>query len=282
MKPIIRILTFAILFLQSFSCANLPSAQSNWQKHKPKLDEISNLSEDSAHLLGAQNIIYTVSNDSGNLYIKMVITDRRTQMEMMHYGFNIWIDTTGHKKQNQGITYPLAAKDNIGAPDMNDKNQNPDASSGKHDKAAQLSFKKKMIQSMVEMDITGFTPGPAVRIPASGAGGLGVSLLADSNGSLQYKAIIPFYLLKYHPNLHAGKKSRPLSIGLVMGKPEETGGKYGGAGAHGGSFGPGGGMGGGMNGGGGMPEGGHHGGGGGHADMDEGVDTWVAVKLAGY
>jgi hypothetical protein len=264
---------FVIISILS-ACASLPEAQSNWQTHKPKLDEIYNLTQDSARMLGEQNVLYTVSNDSANLYIKMMIVDRETQKLLMRNGMTLWIDTTGKKKQKLGIVYPLSAKENKGLADFNQGNEQ----GINIDKAAKIAFQKRLLLSMIEMDLVGFEGNATVRKPALNPEGPSVSILVDSFGALQYKAIIPFSKMHYNPLTHRGKKSVPLSVGMVINPSDDEGGHYGGKGAHGGSFGNGGALpGAGMPGG---AVGESHGVRNQGSESERGYDIWVHVKMS--
>ncbi len=50
---------------------------------------------------------YGISNDNENLYIRININDPSIQKKMMLAGLTVWIDTTGKKKENFGITCPI-------------------------------------------------------------------------------------------------------------------------------------------------------------------------------
>jgi len=282
MKTLFKVSLGFLLLILSAGCATLPTTQSNWQTKKPDLHEIISITDEQGHLQGSQNILYSLSNDSANLYVKLMIADSKTQMKILRNGLKLWLDTTGHQKEKLGMIYPLASKENRIGEESPKRQQGQYG--GMQDKASQIEMKRRMIFRMIEMDIIGFDGPEAVRVPALTNAGLGASLTIDSNGVIHYTAIIPFSLMHYNPALHVGKKSKLLTVGLETGKPEPIG-SHGseGGGSHGGGGGGGGMHGGGMGGAGGGG-GGRHGGGGGQSatTYDEPIDLWMEVKLAKF
>jgi hypothetical protein len=246
-------------------CANMPITESRWTPKKPDIRQPSPVTDDPAHIQGSQNVLYSIGNDSTNLYIKLMVADRKTQEKILKYGMSLWLDTTGHKKEKLGITYPLATKEYKGQEELRQQIQSGGSA---RDKAAQMAMRKRLLTSMIEMDIVGFTGPEALRVPALNESGLSATLLLDSNGALQYKAIIPFSLMHYHPASHSDKKSKPMTLGIVTGKMESQG-------NHGGSEPNGGGMqGGGRN--------GSIGGNSGMGNTEDPLDLWIKVKLAKF
>jgi len=241
------------------------------------------IGDTSRSVHGEQNVLYSINNDNTNLYVTLLIADPKTQNKILHNGFTLWIDTTGTKKQVLGIAFPLPAKENKDVQSGSRKRgQSQDQDNITYQNREMLIEKKRRtILTMIEMDLIGFNGKVPLRIPAaSNSQGISVALLVDSNGGLQYHAIIPFATLHYHPEIHTGKKAKPITIALTTNKPESK--PYGEKGSHssgGGGESPvgGGGMGG-MGGG-----RGGHGGGGGGAAMDpanDPVDVWMHVKLS--
>ncbi len=285
MKHTPSLLAFAAIALFCASCAPVSSIQSGRQKDQYNVNDMTDLIGDTSRIVhGEQNVLYSISNDASNLYVTLMIADPRTQNKVLRNGFTLWIDTTGGKKQTLGVAYPLPSKehkkDQSGSKKGRDNEQ--DDMAAYKDRNYQIDAKRQKILTMLEMDLIGYQGKNAVRVPAiSKKGGISVALLVDSNGALQYHAIIPFAVMHYNPALHTGPKSKPLTIALTTNKEETkpAGEKGGHSGGGDGSLpGAGGGMGGG-----GMRGGGGHGGGGGGGSMDPGndpVDVWMHVKLS--
>ncbi len=209
-----------------------------------------------------------------------MIADPKTQNKVLHNGFTLWIDTTGNKKQAFGIAYPLPTKGGDGASTGSAtgyrKKRESQDQAGYEDRSTQIEMKRRMILTLIDMDLVRYKGKNPLRVPAvSNKEGISVAMLIDSNGALQYHAIIPFTTMHYHPEMHTGKKAKPLTIGLTTNKedthktgekatPANSGTPMGGMGGPGGM-------------------GSRGGGGGGYSDpTNEPVDVWMHVKLAGY
>jgi len=263
-------------------CSPVSQVQSGRQKGAYNLYEVSDLIGDTSKIVhGEQNVLYSISNDASNLYVTLMIADPRTQNKILRNGFTLWIDTTGYKKQSLGIAYPLPSREQKKDPSGNKKSRDNEQydMAAYQDKTYQIEAKRQKILTMIEMDLIGYQGKNAARVPAvSKNGGISVAMMVDSNGALQYHAIIPFAIMHYHPDQHTGPKSKPLTIALTTNKEEtkpagEKGGHSGGS--EGGLPGAGG-MGGGMRGGG-MRGGGS----GGTMDpANDPVDVWMHVKLS--
>ena len=282
---------FAITFFICSGCTSVSLVQSDRQYTMYDLNKASSLVGDTSTTVhGEQNVLYSVSNDNDNLYVTLMIADRKTQSKILRNGFTLWVDTTGAKKEKQGILYPLSSKDkkDPSEPGKQRHSSDQDDNISYQDKTAQVEAKRRLLLTMTDMDLIGFRSGPPVRVPAiSTSGSVSISLMLDSNGTLQYHAVIPFSVMHYHPALHTGKKSKPITIACTTARPENAGGNHGNSGDHGGGMsGGGGGMSGGGMGGGGMHGGGGHGGGGKGGSQysveEEPLDIWMHVKLAGF
>ena len=213
-----------------------------------------------------------------------MIADPKTQGKVLHNGFTLWIDTTGNKKEAFGITYPLPTKRGDAA-STGSGNASRGSARGKgesqdegryENKSAQIEMKRRMILTLIDMDLVRYKGKTPLRVQAaSNKEGISVALLIDSNGALQYHAIIPFAAMHYHPEMHAGKKAKPLTVGLTTSKedthktgekatPSNSGTPMGGMGGSGGM-------------------GSRGGGGGGYSDpTNDPLDVWMHVKLEGY
>ncbi len=286
MKYTHSLLAFAAMAIFCTSCAPVSSIESSHQKAGYNINQVSDLIGDtSMKVHGEQNVLYSISNDNANLYVTLMVADPRTQNKFLRNGFTLWVDTTGGKKQTLGVAYPLPSrehnkKNSEGKGKRDDQEDMPDY----QNRSYQIDIKRQKLLTMIDMDLIGYQGKNAVRVPAqSTAGGIQVAVLVDSNGALQYHAIIPFDKMHYNPSLHKGPKAKPLTIALTTNKEETkpAGEKGGHSGGGDGSL-PG--AGGGMPGGGGMRGGGGgHGGGGGGGTMDpanDPVDIWLHVRLS--
>ena len=279
MKYIKSLIFLAPVCLFCFGCAPTSLIQSSRQTAAYNINQLDDLTGDTSRSVhGEQNVLYSLSNDNTYLYITLMIADPKTQNKVLHNGFTLWIDTTGHKKQAFGIAYPLPTKGVDGASTSSasgyrKKGETQDEP-GYENKSAQIEMKRRMILTMTDMDLIRYKGKAPVRVTAaSNHEGISVALLIDSNGALQYHAIIPFTTMHYHPEIHTGKNAKPLTVALTTNKEDTH--KASEKANPGNSGTPMGGMGG--------PGGMGSRGGGGYSDpANEPVDVWMHVKLAGY
>lgn len=65
-----------------------------WEPRLPKYDQTTGIN-------------YQISNDEKNLYFILRISDMTTQMQIMRFGMELWINPDGKKRKSTGITFPL-------------------------------------------------------------------------------------------------------------------------------------------------------------------------------
>lgn len=51
---------------------------------------------------------YATDNDKENLYIAVIISDKKVQQRIMQQGLLLYLDTKGKKKETRGVEFPLA------------------------------------------------------------------------------------------------------------------------------------------------------------------------------
>ena len=59
-------------------------------------------------------IRYATDNDQENLFIALVISDKKIQQRIMQQGLFFYIDTRGKKKETRGVEFPLALVNTAG------------------------------------------------------------------------------------------------------------------------------------------------------------------------
>jgi len=280
-----------VFFLVSLvSCAPAVISQLSWQTTPVVVD--GKLSEWQAPLRfydTETKLNYVVSNDKENLYICIRAADEKSQLKIMRAGMQIWIDTSGKKNKQVGISFPLSAKTRT----------NEDGESHtefkKGEKPNVDKWHKKIVDESNEMFLTGFKPPLNGLTARQNTSGLNVSVNWDANNIMIYEAVIPFGTF-YKPALLAKDSLKTFGFSIVVNgitAPESNsnnsgggggmpgGGGMGGSGSGMGGGGQGGGMGGGGRGGG-MGGGGMRGGGGGVPSnpMYETNKFWVKIRLA--
>jgi hypothetical protein len=239
---------------------------------------------------------YVVTNDKENLYICIRIPDEQSQMKIMRAGMDIWIDTTGKKNKQVGISFPLPAKARSSEEGSENRSEYKRGEKGNTGR-----WRKKLLDESNEILLTGFNQPMNGLTARQNTYGLNIGINWDTNNIMIYEAVIPFRTF-YKPELTKTDSLKDFGFSIVVNgisAPERNnsgggggmpGGMGGGRGMGGGGMGGGGGMpgGGGMGGRGGGMGGGHRGGGGmggggGYSQSNPLYETnkfWVKVRLA--
>lgn len=151
---------------------------------------------------GNSGLSYSISNDQNNLYIRLNTSDQSIQRKIQMAGFTIWIDTTGKKKKNLGITCPI--------------NKIP----GNMDRNAMRQIQKKTKwdkNQLLEAEFIGFNNNPEHFYISKNPYNVEISINQDKFKSLYYEMKVPFSALKVE---YSNLLLKSLSIGLETGALE--------------------------------------------------------------
>jgi hypothetical protein len=221
---------------------------------------------------------FSISNDGTNLYFCIRATETETQKGIIRNGLQIFIDTTGGKKKEMGIQFPIIQRRGEAKDASAEKEPMQDPSTAVYGLHKQYSTATK------QMKITGFPGGINGTADLPNMYGINAYLNWDTNKIMIYEACVPIKDL-YKSAMAKPDTTKVLGISFVV---SVTGKSYGGGGDQGGG-GPGnmgtpqgmgaaGGGGGGMHGGGGG--GGRHGGGGGGGGAStESLIAFIKLRL---
>ena len=100
-----HIIFIAISFNLLFAGCN--AYEATYEKTPLNIDGLSSDWTTTLDSKGNSSFSYGISNDKENLYVRININDPSIQKKMMLAGLTVWIDTTGKKKENFGITCPI-------------------------------------------------------------------------------------------------------------------------------------------------------------------------------
>ncbi len=219
---------------------------------------------------------FSISNDGTNLYFCIRATETETQKGIIRNGLQIFIDTTGGKRKEMGIQFPVIQRRGEGKDASDEKEPLQDPST------AAFGLHKQYSTASKQMKITGFPGGINGTADMPNLYGINAYLNWDTNHIMIYEAAIPIKAL-YKSLRPAADSSMVLGISFVV---SVTGKSYGGGGDQGGggpgnmgtpqAMGAAGGGGGGMHGGAG---GGRHGGGGGGGSSTESLIAYIKLRL---
>ncbi len=143
------ILPFALILL-SYSFSDKSFIKNLWQETAIKVDGNCADWNQSFRYDNKSKFLYNISNDDKNLYICLRVVEEKNQLTLLRYGFTLWFDTTGKKKERIGIGYPLEL-------DMKRKaNQENFMEPKPGEKIDMKAMKKNMVAVQTEMELTGF------------------------------------------------------------------------------------------------------------------------------
>lgn len=218
---------------------------------------------------------FTVTNDKNNLYFCVRATEDETQKGIIRSGMQIWIDTTGGKKNQVGIQFPIIERSANGqdaSSKHSDSYQSSESSIPMDNMTAANNLKKHYRGIHKQIKLSGFINAANGLAEVPNTYGINACLNWDTNNVMIYEACIPFSAF-YKNSLSLSDTNKVLGISFMVSQSQRNNGGGGGRG-HGG-----GGMGGGM-GGGGMHGGGEGGGHSGGPSEPEMLTTHIKFRLA--
>lgn len=154
--------------------------------------------------------IYSIANDSANLYIYIKATDRQQQMKMIQGGTEVWIDTKAKKNKSAGIMYP------IGGGTM----QMP---GNKNSQSDEKQMRQQLRSQMLTLELTGFKAAINGQHSVYSDMVVKAAIDWDTKENLIYELAIPLNTLLENPS----GQLQNISIGMVikgMKMPEGMGG----------------------------------------------------------
>ena len=166
-------------------------------------------------------IRYDVFHDDDKLYLRLNTSDRNAIMKIMMGGLFLYFDSTGKKKQNVYMNFPLPGRGGgLSLDGRNEKIQ-------KKNRSVSIEKRRNLFPPHAVFQNT---DGKQVFEYKKGLEGIEIDVNMDSTGNFNYYLSVPF--AKLFSN--ALKKDDEISIGIISGEVEMP--------ANSGSMGPGNGM----------------------------------------
>lgn len=196
---------------------------------------------------------FSITNDKANLYFCIRATEDETQKGIIHSGLQICIDTTGGKKNDVGIQFPIMERSAESSESPSDKHSRYSSSDSPDETSSAVNLKRHYQGASKQIRLNGFTNATAGLAEIPNMYGINACLNWDTNNIMIYEVCIPFNTF-YKASLSASDSAKVFGVSFIVTvTSKNTGGGHGG----GDMGGPGGmgGMGGGMHGGGGHGDG---------------------------
>jgi hypothetical protein len=107
MRRIFKLITLQIILLILVSCGSANFYQSAYQSEPFNPDQVNKEWIGGTFTSPYQAMVYGMTNDENNLYMKLKIVDSRVQRKILLNGLTLWFDTDGKSKKKLGYAFPL-------------------------------------------------------------------------------------------------------------------------------------------------------------------------------
>ncbi len=108
MQKIIKLLSLNILIIiLTSSCGSSNYYQSAYQSKQFTANERNEEWIGGTYNSPGNEMVYGMTNDENNLYLKLKVIDGRIQRKILMNGLTLWFDTDGKSKKKLGYAFPL-------------------------------------------------------------------------------------------------------------------------------------------------------------------------------
>lgn len=209
-----------ILLIIMWGCARVPVYKSTWQQslfemNENDMDWVSKMTYNSE-----SGIMYGLSNDQENLYVKVKFENFILQQKVMKTGLTFWIDTSGKKKKQLGLIFPVKSpyknmqalyKSRMSGNGQNRQQQILDTA----------LFNSKYRRGRESMNLVNyFGAGRNDMVDNKNKEGINATLWMDSENMLYYEAEISLQKIFPNPQKFLIDSTNYFSFGIETGKME--------------------------------------------------------------
>ena len=178
-----------------FISANLKAQveENAWQDSTVVIDGLDEDWKGVMRFNSDAKIMYGLSNDDKNLYIKIKVDDEIVQKKILLTGLTFWMDTVGKKKKQFSITCPVKRD-----PQMVSQNRANRQQSGQTNSAEVYKelINSKFNSGIVDMEVSGFKRYPGVVVLNNkNDNGINVVLHINSSNEMIWEALIPLKMI---------------------------------------------------------------------------------------
>jgi hypothetical protein len=170
---------------------------------------------------GTTKLQFAFSNDTGNLYICLKITDEVTQLRLFNSGLNIWVDPKGKKKEAVGLFFPIAQAREPGEGGGQKRHHQGGDESGDQatQKTDQFRLRRHARAQQLTLHIKGFMGVPEQVLPLENSFGISAAFDWDTFDILTIEYKLPLALVLGHV-LSATDTVKAIGVGFVEPAPE--------------------------------------------------------------
>ena len=110
-RSVVLLCGFLIAIVAFSGCSSSLKLLSTWRQEEIVIDGIGTEWQRGLYYDKESDIVYSVRNDDGYMYLFLKTQNHATQMQMMKAGLTVWFDADGGNDHSFGIRYPLARQD---------------------------------------------------------------------------------------------------------------------------------------------------------------------------
>ena len=212
MKNIKYILTLSVLILL-FSCTKTPVYTSNLQKTSFQFNGSDETWLGQFYYDSEAKMLYGISNDQENIYVKLKVVDQLTQIKIIRRGLTFWMDTIGKSKEQMAIRCPLPRD----ASELQ-KMKGKDGSSKDKSKKNFTLLHDAFSNGRAQMKIKGFNGyQKEIVLNNKNENGINVMMKINDHEELIWEAIIPLKMAFTNPSDFGNGGNKLFSFGFESG-----------------------------------------------------------------
>ena len=223
MQKISKLIALQLLILILASCASSNFYQSAYQSDPFNPDQVNKEWIGGTYTSPRQEMVYGMTNDESNLYLKLKVVDGRIQRKILMNGLTLWFDTDGKSKKKLGYAFPLInekARMETAMPGMDGSDRNM------QDKLQAIQLKAEDINKRFEkgeeaINIVNDEGEVTETIPSHrNKNGINIMLYMDEFHILYYEARIPITKLFGEKYKSENSALEAFSYGFEIGELE--------------------------------------------------------------
>ncbi len=188
---------------------------------------------------GKDKFNYNICFDDTKLYLRIKISDGPTQQKFAFYGFTIWLDPSGKKKEKVGLRYPTGIEAQERMEEYTKQSESLAKESNLDKREERLkAFKRDMITNIEMLELLGFADEPISSSKSGITNGIQVALDMDEKDAFIYEVALPFKSFRLSKAdikvLGVGLETGKIVVKQTKGKGDDAGGGMQQPGAYGG------------------------------------------------
>lgn len=216
-----KIIFGLVIMMIMMGCARKPVYKSTWRQ--PTNDE-KGISEDCLEGMrydSESGIMYSLSNDQENLYVKIKFANNILQQKVVKTGLTFWIDTTGKKKKQLGLVFPIESSSNPLPRAQKSRMGNYNSGEIAKRQIDTAMFNAKFRDGTQSMQLLNyFGEGRADMMDNKNKEGINAILSIDAENILWYEAELSLQKIFPDPEKFLNDSTQYFSFGIETGKLE--------------------------------------------------------------